>query len=168
MVFNKTGRKDAISVNLNDVVAVATSEGLVPDEAFTETVVFVPDVDERTGKVFLKFADEFPRGFAASVVGDNHFVRKACLLLDALEDKLQGFRPIVGRNQQGTGFRYGFHCFRLSEKAVSGTSLLSFCWEQSCFFEDRVVKSVALFFSCCCNEDVGWSFLLTHKQKEKR
>ena len=88
MVFNKTGGKHAVAVDLYDIVAAATGERLVPDNAFTEAVILVPDMDERAGKIFLKFADEFPRGFAAAVVGDNDFVRDACLLLDALEDKL--------------------------------------------------------------------------------
>ena len=109
MVFDEAGREHAVAVDLDEVFAFASGDGAVSDGAETEARVLVPDVAERTGRLFAKGVDEFSGRGAAAVVGDEDFVRQAGLALHAFQDEAQCFRPIVGRNEQSAGHRFRRH-----------------------------------------------------------
>lgn len=98
MVFHEPRMEEYVTIYLDDVVAYAASHTLVSHHGQSESVVFVPYMDEVKRCLGLKPLYQQGRLVGGAVIADDYFIRKNGLLEQAEQTNLQGVTAIVGRN----------------------------------------------------------------------
>ena len=103
MVADEIPLQDHVSVDEDDVVALAGGNGPVANGGSPESAVFVPDVAQRNGGDGGETLHHVAGTHARSVVGDQNLRRHRALPHDAFETEFERAGPVVGGDNQRNG-----------------------------------------------------------------
>jgi hypothetical protein len=101
VVLDEARMQHHVSVDQQDVVAVAGGDREIARPGDTESEVFLPDVAKRAREIDALPREQFGGGRPRSVVGDDDLVGQTRLGADAGQDQGQGVRPVVGGDDEG-------------------------------------------------------------------